>query len=1218
MTDASPVDTVNVESQTLLDVMPTVFVALGGTGMEILLRLRRRILQHNWANKSLMSLDEFPPARFVYFDTDTAEARESGKAGATDLLAARVAFAKFETLQKKVDTAHFMSEVDNYPHIAEWLPDGALDQIKSEKGAGQVRSISRLLFFDQYANFMSLMRTQAERVTQNVTNEPVLTSLGLKTQNRLRVVVVGSSAGGTGSGSFIDVGYALSSMRTPKIDQLDLFLMLPGGYRDANKDRVFANTYAALSELEFAMRGTRNPPYVQRWNDYARPEPEVRSPYNDVYLFDRTNVANQQTGVKEDLFDMIADILFEDFGSSEFARKKRTVSVNQEQHKITNYFPPLPDWMKDGLSYSKGYSSIGQTTLISKTSIQVEEHLSQNNAAMVRTFFGLSLGGQQKLAKTEDRDAFLQDRLRLRPKAFADEYDQRARFEQSSITDYDLVDFLLLREDKNSVALTLGSEIEQSFADVLTRIHDHKAWDAEVRKIVEARQRDVEGRVGEGFVYGPKGMEIARQRERFEAQLLDRTGTVAGSLRNEFYEILDDQERGGLEYTIDLITKIQARLAENQTGIIARLKEAEEAYAVRANRLNSEQLQASIDRLQQAANGSFLFGGGGRKSAERYLGQVRDDLVAALRSRLRSIACREAILLLQSTIQFLGNPQGLDDKGETTWTGLVGEFQAGRRRVRGLLNVIDADSSRLQDALRRGDGGTFFVIEDKGFEIQQESPDTQLGWAREAFEGIGGSKEIFQRLESDDGRLEILSLLRSVSNRRLGDYRKRIPSIVDALRQLSVPNQQRLMERLVMRAMPWISSDFSRGFRPSNEHYKMFIAVDGTKRFRAEFDEMIRSRLPGQSGISSVAYEESGVPGRIVCYCELSGIPLDAIASLRSEWRPSYLIEQSKSDGLPLHNHRDYLRYPDPIVPNLAELDELRERMKFFLRAVMLGKLRFNPGKNDRAGGDKRPAYEMEETRNQWIKVGDERKIRRHGFQPSHRDLLSEQVKRAESDLTYAQMLALIALSRWYADRVYTRKQFEVDGVSRSRGGIGFHASRELEQDFSLEAQRIGGTPPAKLSVADAVNRLYDRIYEWTDVVAGSIDDVSDTEVGRGPEYPVDIRATDKRSLTWAKFNEDAILSMISGDVLPAGLPASSAPPAAPSQRYWLYNVEGQVVGPFDVAGFQMIVQLGQLNGEMKVCAEGSQTWQTIASIPALAALLRAPTSPAPPPPPTN
>jgi hypothetical protein len=1212
MVEATNADQQQRSTDVLLDVMPTVFIALGGTGMEILLRLRRRILQHNWSGTSIMSLDEFSPARFVYFDTDTAEARESGRAAATDVLASRVAFSKGgETIQKKVDTAHYMAELKNYPIIHEWLPRGELDKIDTEKGAGQVRSISRLLFFDEYSNFMSLVRSQADRVTQNVTNEQALRNLGLKTGTNLRVVVVGSSAGGTGSGAFIDVGYALRSMRAPRIDQLDLFLMLPGGYRDANKERVFANTYAALSELEFAMRGSRNPPYALRWTDYDKPEADVKSPYNDVYLFDRQNVANQQTGNKEDIFDMVADILFEDFGSSDFARRKRSVAVNQQRHKLGSWIPKLPEWLKDGLYYSRGYSAIGQTTLMSKASVQVEEHLSRNNSAMIRTFFGMALSGQPKLSTTEERDAFLQERLRLKAKAFVDEYDQRARFEQPSITDFALVDYLLLRNDKSSIATTLASEIEHDFAAILARIPDHKAWDEEVRRIVEMRRRDVEGRVGEGAAYGPKGAEVAQSRERMEAALLSR-GVEEGSLRGELYHILDDQERGGLEYTIDLVTKIQARLDASGAGSIALLAEAEEKYANRSNRLNVEQLQAAIDRLKQASQGNILTGGG-RKASERYLNQVRDDLTAALQARLSAIACKEAITLLRQVSQFLGRPQGIDESGETVWTGLIGEFQTGRKRVRNLLSIIEADTARLKDALGRGDGGTFFVIKDKGVDIPAENAETQLAWAREAFESIGGSREIFSRLEGDEGRIEILGLLRSVTNKRLGDYRQRIPPIVDALRQLPLAEQQRLMELLVVRAMPWIYADFSRGFRAENEHYKMFIAVDDTKSFRSEFDEMLRSRLPAQSGLTSLAYEESGVAGRIVCYCELSGIPLDAIASIRSEWRPSYLREQSKPDGLPLHNHKDDLRFPDPIVPNNAELEDLRDRIKVFLEGVMLGALRFNSLKR---------VYEMEVGRSHWDAVGDEKYLRRRGFQPSQQAMLMEQMKKTEDRLSFLQYLALSALAGWFAKHVYTERRFEVRerGALLRKGGIGFHTCVEMEKIFFTQARRIGGNLPAGMTPEEALDRLRQDALQWTTAIPGTLDDVEDTEVGRDMDDPPELRATDKRTINWAMFTDAELLRLLKGESHAAMQPASPlspvmAAPPPPQQRYWLFNQEGTVVGPYDTSAFQMLAQLGQLRAEMKVCAEGAQVWQTVGEVSALLALIAKPASPPPPPP---
>ena len=57
-------------------ISPTLFIALGGTGREIPLRLRRHILAHAWGTAdnpvNVDNLTEFPIAQFIYFDLDHA------------------------------------------------------------------------------------------------------------------------------------------------------------------------------------------------------------------------------------------------------------------------------------------------------------------------------------------------------------------------------------------------------------------------------------------------------------------------------------------------------------------------------------------------------------------------------------------------------------------------------------------------------------------------------------------------------------------------------------------------------------------------------------------------------------------------------------------------------------------------------------------------------------------------------------------------------------------------------------------------------------------------------------------------------------------------------------------------------------------------------------------------------------------------------------------
>ena len=67
------------------------------------------------------------------------------------------------------------------------------------------------------------------------------------------------------------------------------------------------------------------------------------------------------------MYDMVADVLFEDFGSSEFSSRKRSISVNTEQYKLVNYLPPMSERHgPQSLSYSCAYSSFGQTTIVTK------------------------------------------------------------------------------------------------------------------------------------------------------------------------------------------------------------------------------------------------------------------------------------------------------------------------------------------------------------------------------------------------------------------------------------------------------------------------------------------------------------------------------------------------------------------------------------------------------------------------------------------------------------------------------------------------------------------------------------------------------------------------------------------------------------------------------------------------------------------------------------
>ncbi|MCX8519079.1 MAG: hypothetical protein ORN21_02955, partial [Methylophilaceae bacterium] len=380
----------NEKKQDFTQVVPTLYIALGGTGAEVLWRIRRRILNTLWGLDAVRieQLTEFPVAEFLHIDLDASTVTETGKAQKTDILSEKISFKEGEKLVKKLDLVKYTKSDDDltkYPLVQEWFPLNRqkLNELNLdvEKGAGQIRSISRLYVFDKYQDIKSAIREKANRLLANVSSADAQKRLGLTIKTgKLKIVVVASTAGGTGSGSFIDMGYIVhlvGKQAAPEGVDTNLVLMLPTGYSGANIERTQANTYAALMELETSMRqGSR---YVKGW---SQSEIEIgggklsNTPYSDIYLVDTENLGGAKTANITDVYDMIADALFEDFSTAEFANKKRSISVNQNQHKISPYTSRVIESYGDmKLTFSRAYSSFGQAT--------IDTHLEQKRNAII-------------------------------------------------------------------------------------------------------------------------------------------------------------------------------------------------------------------------------------------------------------------------------------------------------------------------------------------------------------------------------------------------------------------------------------------------------------------------------------------------------------------------------------------------------------------------------------------------------------------------------------------------------------------------------------------------------------------------------------------------------------------------------------------------------------------------------------------------------------------
>ncbi len=145
-------------SQTLTKVTPTLFIALGGTGREIALRVRRRILNYAWGNYEkpvrIDSIAQFPVAEFLYFDlVHDDSAIEFDRSAGTN----PVEFTNDEKLIFNFYLDKYFNneeDIDRDQTISSWFPDTVrhfMGYINTgDWRMAMVRSLSRLYFFDNY------------------------------------------------------------------------------------------------------------------------------------------------------------------------------------------------------------------------------------------------------------------------------------------------------------------------------------------------------------------------------------------------------------------------------------------------------------------------------------------------------------------------------------------------------------------------------------------------------------------------------------------------------------------------------------------------------------------------------------------------------------------------------------------------------------------------------------------------------------------------------------------------------------------------------------------------------------------------------------------------------------------------------------------------------------------------------------------------------------
>ena len=377
-----------------------VVIGLGGTGKEVLLRIRQRFVQE-------LGVAGLPVMRYLLIDCDPDNDFDiSGKSfdwllpeaklGASELLPATIAQAQISA---------YVANQGMHPWLFNWIQPQVFALGAILDGASQVRPRGRLGFYENYATIRNSILQAREWIESSEAERELSDRYSMKPAETKRAYVICSLAGGTGSGMFLDAAF-LCQQYLPDYEVIGL-LVLPTLFGTPEQTpRLFANAYASLMELEhygmpkdvaegaaqavaegmkqqdtngrdFKIRrvstkqltlGASRHDFVQYWDRQSFPS-YVRGPAFDYcYLLDAKSEAGAslQPQRKTDLLDMAAEALYWEFAGGSFASQKRSMRNNLRPHLGT--FRTIAYAGKDGSQqyedvFSNLYSSIGFSTV---------------------------------------------------------------------------------------------------------------------------------------------------------------------------------------------------------------------------------------------------------------------------------------------------------------------------------------------------------------------------------------------------------------------------------------------------------------------------------------------------------------------------------------------------------------------------------------------------------------------------------------------------------------------------------------------------------------------------------------------------------------------------------------------------------------------------------------------------------------------------------------
>jgi hypothetical protein len=994
-------------------VKPTIILGIGGTGGDILLRIRKRFFERYG------SLSSFPIVSYLWLDTDATE-KDIG----AGVFADQIAFSNTEKLMTTMaDTTKVTSDLNNHPHIKQWFYPGLTKLKTMTEGAGQIRAYSRLGFFEHYTKIRNALVNASQKV-RNIENiKAVFDKHKLDANpNELQVFVVFSVAGGTGSGMFLDLAFLVKDVfKGTALTSIGVIVM-PGLF-NPNEERIFANGYAALKELEYY---SYEHDFEVEWPDMVRRE-IPGPPFNYTYLIDRNNLSNTavEFANRDVIFNMVAENIFKDFTQSDFAGYKRGVRINLDQYLVDLFAFHHRNENGDSVidqRFITRYGSFGMAS-ITVPADRIEQACAYKLAADVVDHWGsLSNAGFNAASLTEE----VLGRVLPRIGMYEGNLSTGGMIEQRR----DIQNALL--DDGHKQGQKIQNLISQAVSQATREVRDgvhaqrNQTMSQYLRQALEKELGKLRRDKGDPQQWGDYARAVHFNKE-------DLVRSAQHALHQNMGDIINEQHQS-VGYAISLLRQMTHVLRDENREYIPSFERGREGAQKRADEAKRS-LDQLFPQIQQHETG-WRF----NKKVILEADIVRFEELAPeyLNQLLLTQVRQAAVEVCQRIIRHIGIAEKNEETGEMLKEGLTGELY----ELGGQLNNLKERLMRGYEQFKRPHSSDLSLSLYDPSDIEQNYLPRYLGTgeaAREQKENIGD--QILQELNTtvmdlpklvrqrgiDSVELQIRDLCR----RPFRNLKKDFDVIETFWKKYPNENERIKQVRFIYNnAKFWLNGgNRQRSFELQPERHKVVIGVPQDSADPIKLDEfrLILKQKMQEPGDPAISIQPMNDRSEIVFYSEVGGIPINW-ANAIGDLRQKYLAKQA--EGEELHTDQNEIKFDDLVVLNERERRDLEESHECFLLGVIFGAIRPEPTTSGRVHYHYMKKRGLN-TRD--VSLGIEMKALSVLISnPTMREELlkvirdrEEQVKR-DRDL----MARFYGLLSWYADEVYPEKRVEsVDGA---------------------------------------------------------------------------------------------------------------------------------------------------------------------------------------------